>query len=114
MSAVALLLTLTTAHGAEQPTSGSPESLTTPLDADAFTGAVLAHNASLAAMQQAVVAAVAQIKPAGSLEDPMLSVSAAPRTFGAAMGPMGDVEVSQALPWWGTLDARREAARAQA
>ena len=65
-------------------------------------------------MRQAVVAAVAEVKPAGSLEDPMLSVSAAPRTFGTTGGPNGDVEVSQSFPWWGTLDARREVARADA
>ena len=65
-------------------------------------------------MRQAVVAAVAQVRPAGSLDDPMLSVSAAPRTFGTTGGPSGDVEVSQSFPWWGTLDARREVARADA
>ncbi len=113
-SAVALLLILTTVQGAERPAPGAPESLTAFLDADAFTEAVLAHNASLEAMRQTVLAAVAQIKPAGSLDDPMLSVSTAPRTFGSAAGPMGDLEVSQALPWWGTLSARTEAARAQA
>ena len=65
-------------------------------------------------MRQSVVGAVARVKPAGKLDDPMLSVSAAPRTFGATGGPNGDVEVSQSLPWWGTLDARKEAARAEA
>src|SRR5579863_3526238 len=61
-----------------------PMPLQTPLTADAFMDAVRAHNASLGAMRQAVIAAIAQIKPAGSLEDPMLSLSAAPRTLGAA------------------------------
>ncbi|HEU5443028.1 MAG TPA: TolC family protein [Steroidobacteraceae bacterium] len=84
------------------------------MTAQAFTEAVLAHNASLEAMRQAVVAAVAQVRPAGSLDDPMLSVSAAPRTFGTAGGPNGDVEVSQSFPWWGTLNVRREVARADA
>jgi hypothetical protein len=75
---------------------------------------VLAHNASLGAMHQAVVAAVAHIRPAGALDDPVLSISAAPRTFGSAAGARGDVEVSQALPWWGTLDARTEVASSSA
>ena len=88
--------------------------LQAPLTAQVFTEAVLAHNASLEAMRQAVVAAVAQVRPAGSLDDPMLSVSAAPRTFGTAGGPNGDVEVSQSFPWWGTLNVRREVARADA
>jgi outer membrane protein TolC len=113
MSGLALFVALTASHGAEQP-AFDPATLATPLSAEAFTEVVLAHNASLEAMRQAVVAAVAQIRPAGSLEDPMLSVSAAPRTFGAAMGASGDVEVSQALPWWGTLDARKQVARAAA
>ncbi|HJS89753.1 MAG TPA: TolC family protein [Steroidobacteraceae bacterium] len=85
-----------------------------PLTAEAFTDLVLAHNASLEAMRQAVLAAVGQVKPAGSLDDPTLSVSAAPRTVGTAGGPSGEVEVSQSFPWWGTLDARREVARANA
>lgn len=88
--------------------------LPTPLTPNAFTQAVLARSPSLAAMRETVVAAVARIRPAGALEDPMLSVSAAPRTLGSASGPGGDIEVSQALPWWGTLDARKEAARAEA
>jgi outer membrane protein TolC len=65
-------------------------------------------------MRQSVVGAVARVKLSGKLDDPILNVSAAPRTFGTAGGPNGDVEVSQSLPWWGTLDARKEAARAEA
>jgi outer membrane protein TolC len=114
-SVLALLFALTRAEGAEQTIVGNLDSPQTSLmSADYFTEAVLAHNESLAAMRQAVLAAVAQIKPAGSLEDPMLSVSSAPRTFGSASGPTGDVEVSQALPWWGTLDARKQVARTEA
>src|SRR5581483_5757212 len=77
-------------------------------------GAALAHNASLEAMRQAAVAAVAQSKSAGAIEDPTLSVSVAPRTLRGAMGASGDVQISQALPWWGTLDVRRQMADAQA
>ncbi len=111
LSGLALLVTL--AAGAEQPAI-DPAPLPTPLTAEAFTEAVLAHNASLEAMQEAVVASVAQIRPAGSLEDPTFSVSAAPRTFGSATGASGDVVVSQPLPWWGILDARKQVARATA
>jgi outer membrane protein TolC len=102
------------ARAAEGPAGDTAESLPTPLTPEAFTEAVVMRNASLEAMRQAVMAATARIKPAGALEDPMLSVSAAPRTFGTATGPMGDIEISQALPWWGTLDARTEVARAEA
>lgn len=111
ISAMALLLPCV--YGAEQP-AFAPGSLVTPLSAEAFTEAVLAHNASLEAMRQAALAAIAMIRPAGSLEDPTFRVSAAPRTLGGAMGATGDVEVSQPLPWWGTLDARKQVARAQA
>jgi outer membrane protein TolC len=111
---VALLALPPIARPAEGPTGDSADSLRTPLTAEAFTEAVITRNASLEAMRQAVVAATARIKPAGALEDPMLSVSAAPRTFGSAMGSMGDIEISQALPWWGTLEARTQVARAEA
>jgi outer membrane protein TolC len=99
---------------ASEPGEAAPTLLPAPLTAESFAEAVLNRNANLEAMRQAVVAATARIKPAGSLEDPILSVSAAPRTFGGPTGPMGDVEITQALPWWGTLDARTEVARAEA
>lgn len=113
LSGLALLVTLAAAEAAEPP-EVDPSTLTTPLSAEAFTEAVLAHNAGLEAMRQAVSAAVAQIRPAGALEDPTFSISAAPRTFRSAMGATGDVELSQPLPWWGTLDARKQVARATA
>ncbi|MGH7105040.1 MAG: TolC family protein [Acetobacteraceae bacterium] len=113
--AIGFLAAVTAVAGAHSSSaSADGAALVAPLTAEAFTEAVLAHNASLEAMRQAVVAAVAQVRPAGSLDDPMLSVSAAPRAFGFAGGPSGDVEVSQAFPWWGTLDVRREVARADA
>ena len=112
--AVGLLATAAAAAGPHPLIAAGEKSLKAPLTAEAFTDAVLAHNASLEAMRQAVVAAVAQVRPSGSLDDPTLSVSAAPRTFGTAGGPSGDVEVSQPFPWWGTLDVRREVARADA
>ena len=113
LSGLALLVSLAAAQAAEQP-DVDPSTLTTPLSAEAFTKAVLARNAGLEAMRQAVSTAVAQIRPAGALEDPTFSISAAPRTFGSAMGATGDVELSQPLPWWGTLDARKQVARATA
>ncbi len=111
---MAMLAPHSSARTAEGAAANMADLLQAPLTPDAFTDAVVRRNASLEAMRQAVVAASARIKPAGALEDPMLSVSAAPRTFGSAMGPMGDIEISQALPWWGTLEARAEVARAEA
>ena len=112
--ALGLLATVTAVASPQSSASADEGPLQAPLTAEAFTAAVLAHNASLEAMRQAVAATAAQVGPAGALDDPMLSVSAAPRTFGTAGGPNGDVEVSQSFPWWGTLDARREVARADA
>ena len=112
--ALGVLATIAAVAGPRSSGSADEEPLKAPLTAESFTEAVLAQNASLEAMRQAVVAAVARVRPAGALDDPMLSVSAAPRTFGTTGGPSGDVEVSQSFPWWGTLDARREVARADA
>ena len=86
-------------------------SLPAPLLLESFAAAMLARYASLRAMRQVLVGAVSSIRPAGALPDPMLSVSAAPRTFGSATGTGEDIEVSQALPWWGTPEARKEIAR---
>ncbi len=94
--------------------SGAAVPLPAPLSIEMFTEAVLKNNAGLEAMRQSVLAAVSRVTPAGKLDDPTLSFSAAPHTFGTAGGPSGDVEVSQSLPWWGTLTARKEAAQAEA
>jgi outer membrane protein TolC len=112
-SVLALSGALATAQAAPAATrERAPSALPSPLSAQAFTKAVLRENASLAAMRQAVAAAAARIKAAGALDDPMLSVSVAPRSFGSTMGAGGTIEVSQPLPWWGTLDARTAVARA--
>jgi outer membrane protein TolC len=111
---LALLLAVSATHAADLAHRDRYGSLPAPLTAESFTAAVLARNASLRAMRQALVAAVSSIRPAGALPDPMLSVSAAPRTFGSTTGTGEDIEVSQALPWWGTLEARKEIARADA
>ncbi|MBW4052233.1 MAG: TolC family protein [Proteobacteria bacterium] len=111
---LALFIAVSVTHAADLAHRERYGSLRAPLTAESFTAAVLARNASLSAMRQALVAAVSNIRPAGALPDPMLSVSAAPRTFGSATGMGEDIEVSQALPWWGTLAARKEIAQADA
>ena len=111
---LALFIAMSATHAADLGRRGGDVPLSAPLRAESFTAAVLARNASLSAMRQALVAAVSNIRPAGALPDPMLSVSAAPRTFGSATGMGEDIEVSQALPWWGTREVRKEIARADA
>lgn len=85
-----------------------------PLTAERLVTVVLQRNPSLEAQRAAMSAAAARIKTAGALDDPMLSVGVAPRTIGNAIGTREDVEVSQAVPWWGTRTARAAAARAMA
>ena len=111
---LALLVAAVATHAAGLAPRENPVALPAPLTAESFSAAVLARNAGLGAMRQALVAAVSRIRPAGALPDPMLNVSAAPRTFGSAMGTGEDVELSQALPWWGTRAARKEIAQADA
>jgi hypothetical protein len=52
-----LFSTLPVASGFESPSPERPTELPLPLSAEAFTEAVLAHNASLEAMRQASIAA---------------------------------------------------------
>lgn len=111
---VALCILVGSAHAAERQPSADTALLQEPLDPDALAEAVLARNPGLEAMRAAVAEAAARIEPAGSLDDPMLSFAVAPNTFDSQLGGRGQVQISQALPWWGTLDAREAAARAGA
>ena len=79
-----------------------------------LVAAVLRRNPSLGAERAALTEAAQRIKTAGRLADPMLSVGVAPGTIGNAVGAREDVEVSQAFPWWGTLDAETAVARLKA
>lgn len=84
----------------------------TTLELGPLVAAVLERNPGLAEMRATMDAVETDIGPAGSLGDPTLTLSAAPNTFGSGLGSRGQFQVSQALPWWGTLDARETAARA--
>lgn len=85
------------------------------LEPDALAAAVLERNPGVAAQRAALRAARSRVEPAGSLDDPMLTVAAAPATFDdRELDPRGRIEVSQSLPWPGTLDARRAEAEARA
>lgn len=73
------------------------------------------RNSGIAAQSAAVDIAVHRISPAGSLDDPSISYSFAPRTFGrAGQGLNQKIEFAQQLPWPGTLKARKGAAAARA
>lgn len=114
LSALCVLPFLAGAQAAEEDFPPLVREEGQALSAGLLVMAVLERNPGLAAMRAAVEAAEARVEPAGSLPDPMLSLSAAPNTFGSPLGSRGQVQISQALPWWGTLDAQEDAARAGA
>jgi len=85
------------------------------LDAQNLIDVVLHRNPSLTAMKETWRAALAQYPQVSSLDDPMLSYSLAPGTFGNNDISDGHrVELSQKLPWPGKLDLRGRIARFRA
>lgn len=85
-----------------------PPSLDEPLTAEALIAWVLRENAGLDAVEAAAQAAGHRIELAGALDDPMLSLGAAPRSSGRSL------DFSQRFPWPGTLKAREDVARHEA
>jgi cobalt-zinc-cadmium efflux system outer membrane protein len=83
--------------------------------------AVLARNPSLPALRAAAQAAASRVESAGALDDPMVSYAFAPATIGGVGNPTGpdrglnqSIDVSQEIPWPGTLGLREDAARSEA
>lgn len=77
---------------------------------------VLERNPGHAELDAAVSEARSRILPAGSLDDPQLSYSLAPQTFA---GNTADrfrqtIELSQSIPWPGTLALREQQAASRA
>jgi outer membrane protein TolC len=108
-----LLLAANPVWAAPQLENRAPEA-GEPLTAEKLALSVLEANPGLAAMEAAAEAAAFGIEPAGSLDDPMLSYGAAPLTAGAGRSLNQKVEISQRIPWPGTLAARESAARFEA
>jgi outer membrane protein TolC len=84
-----------------------------------LTAQAIAANPSLVATRAMAVAAERRIGPAGALPDPMLSAGVMNLTlprfaFRESDFTEVDFELSQELPWPGTLGARAQAARAEA
>lgn len=89
------------------------------LHAEDLVFRVLSENGGLAAMRSTVDAARARVEPAGALPDAQLSGAVAPETIGGYDSPTGRganirIELSQEIPWPGTLDLRADAARKEA
>src|SRR2546428_9704777 len=79
----------------------------------------LARNPTVAKRQAAVRAATLRIRPAGSLPDPMLTVGVVDLVlphfeFIQSDFTEADVELSQEIPWPGSLGARSGVMRAAA
>ncbi len=85
------------------------------LTPDLLVALVLRVNPGIAELSAAAKAAAFSIEPAGSLDDPVISYAFAPRTFGReGQGLNQKIELSQSIPWPGTLAAREQAARSSA
>ncbi len=85
------------------------------LSADRLVAMVLQENPGIAELSAAAEAAAFRVEPAGSLDDPVFSYAFAPRTFGReGQGLNQKIELSQSIPWPGTLAAREQAARSLA
>ena len=115
LAASALVITGTSpalAQGPPAPVAG--DSVLQSLVAEA-----LARNPTVAQRQAAVRAATLRIRPAGSLPDPMLSVGVMDLLlpnfeFNRSDFTEVDVELSQEIPWPGSLGARSGVVRAAA
>ena len=85
------------------------------LTQEILVAAVLRVNPGIAELSAAAEAAAFSVEPAGSLDDPVFSYAFAPRTFGReGQGLNQKIELSQSIPWPGTLAAREQAARSLA
>ena len=85
------------------------------LTADLLVAMVMRENPGIAELSAAAEAAAFSVEPAGSLDDPVFSYAFAPRTFGReGQGLNQKIELSQSIPWPGTLAAREQAARSSA
>ena len=91
-----------------------------PEQYDSFTAGdliawVWERNPGVGELEAALSVAVERIDPAGSLDDPTFSYAFAPRTFGyEGQGLNQNIQLSQSIPWPGTLAARRASAEQQA
>jgi len=91
-----------------------PNSDTTSLGVEYVLGRVLERNPSIAAARAAWAEARAHARQAGALEDPMLDVMAAPRSFGSSdVGSAYRVGITQAFPLFGQRGLRGRIAEAE-
>src|SRR5712692_7445255 len=102
----------------QQPTTGA-SSIEGDSSLNALVAEALERNPSIAQRQAAVRAATLRIRPAGTLPDPTLTVGVMDLLlphfqFNHSDFTEADLEVSQEVPWPGTLGARSGVLRAAA
>src|SRR5436309_963177 len=98
---------------------GSPVSVVGDSTLPSLVAEALARNPTVAQRQATVRAATLRIRPAGSLPDPMLTVGVMDLVlphfeFNQSDFTEADVELSQEIPWPGSLGARSGVMRAAA
>src|SRR5881409_3406325 len=98
---------------------GSPVSVVGDSTLPSLVAEALARNPTVAQRQAAVRAATLRIRPAGTLPDPMVSVGVMDLVlphfeFNQSDFTEADVELSQEIPWPGSLGARSRVMRAAA
>ncbi|MEX2496366.1 MAG: TolC family protein [Woeseia sp.] len=111
VGALLLALTASTVCGSPAPQQSAGAPPAQQMTDDDLASWVLDANPGLAALRAAAEAAAFRIDPAGSLDDPMLSYGVAPLTAGADRSLNQKFDISQKIPWPGTLAAREDAAR---
>jgi len=91
----------------------SEQSYSESITADRLVNLVLARNPGIEVLVAIEEAAKYQINPARSLDDPTFSYAFAPKTIDAdnGRGLNQKIELSQKIPWPGTLAAREQEAK---
>lgn len=108
-----------TAHGAPSsadlhPAMAATDADSTTLDLEDVLHRVLARNPTLAAARATWAEARSRDRQSGALDDPMLDVMAAPRSFGSSTVETAyRIGVTQAFPLFGQRGLRRRVAEAE-
>ena len=117
---ICLIAVWATTLNAQSLSQTNPVLLSESFSADELAQWVLENNVTVTELSEAAEVAVSRITPAASLDDPTFSYAIAPSTFDGGSTPANDrglnqrIRISQTFPWPGTLQARRQAASADA
>lgn len=113
---LALLISISCASTAGASGPATTDRLRGPvLDRAGYVREVLRRNPSIESARQGWRAAVARVRQAGRLDDPMLEVGLAPLSLASSSAPLGyDVSIRQRLPWFGKRSLDESVAIAEA